>query len=114
MSHTNDALRVTMFYMKPKVIGRRSLVMAAGLAVSATAVGMRIYAVREVVAELLILFILFAAIAIASAVLLAIDEIAIRAFTWVRIHILSVHLHFRHAAAAGNAMAPSHKTWHFS
>lgn len=83
-------------------------------ALTAAAVGMRIYVVRELLAVLLIFLVLLVVTAMAVAILLAIDEMAIRAFTWLRIHIMSAHFHFRLGASTGTALAPIHTTRHFS
>lgn len=100
----------TLATMQSKGIGRLSVLITTGAATFAAVAGMGIYAVRELVVELLFFCILFAAMGIALAVLLAIDEIAFRAVGWVRAQITCPYLHFRHATAAGNAITAGHKT----
>jgi len=114
MSHTNLIFKARMLSMNCKGIRPSWFVLGAVSALTAAAVGMRIYVLRELLAVLLIFLILFAVTAIALAILLTIDEISMRAFTWLRIHIMSAYFHFRRGASTGNVLAPNHTTWHFS
>jgi hypothetical protein len=96
--------------MQSKSIGRIWVFIAIGAATSAAVAGMRVYVVRELMVEMLFFCILFVAMGIAVIVLLAMDEIVLRAFMWVRTQMTCAHLHFRHAAAGGNVITAAHKT----
>jgi len=113
MSHTNPISKARIL-MSCKGIRQGWFALGAVSALTAAAVGMRIYVVRELLAVLLIFLVLFAVAAIAVAIALTIDEIAIRAFTWLRVHIMSAHFHFRLGASTGTGLAPVHTTRHFS
>jgi hypothetical protein len=95
--------------MKRNGIGRISVIIAGGVAVSATGAGIQVYAVRELVIEFLLFCILFASIGIVLATLLVIDEVASRTFLWLRDQVDWAHLHLRHATAARAAAAAIHK-----
>jgi hypothetical protein len=99
-----------MLSMKPNDIGRPSVVIATGVAASAAVAGMRVYVVRELVIELLFFCTLFAAMGIAVAILLVIDEVASRAFLWLRAQTAVAHLHLPHATAARGVVPAIHKS----
>ena len=90
-------------------IGCRSVIIAVGLATLAALAAIRVYIVRELIVEFLFFCTLFAAIGIAVAILLVMDQIVLRTLMWVRAQITCAHLHFRHAAVAGNAITAAHK-----
>jgi hypothetical protein len=68
-------------------IARTSIVIAMGLITSAAVAGTQIYVVRELLAALLFLRILFTAIGIAVAISLVIDEVGSRAVLQLKTHI---------------------------
>jgi hypothetical protein len=68
-------------------IGRTSIVIATGLITSAAVAGIQLYVVRESMATLPFLCILFTAIGIAVAISLVIDEVGSRAVLQLKTHI---------------------------
>jgi hypothetical protein len=95
--------------MKPHGIGWTFVVIGPVLAISAAVAGTHFYIARELVFELLFFCILFAATGIAVAILFVIDEVASRAFLWLRAQIVWAHFHLRHAASARGVVSAIHK-----